>query len=97
MEFALISAAAEFNSGPLGRTTVKRSLGFQEGELGQRLGQARLKKRLYKSTFQEQQKAKKRKKVTATAKEKARQRCVRLAPLEVEEPSAERAIGPLLL
>ena len=73
VEFALISAAAEFNSGPFGLATVKRSLGFQEGEHGQRLGQARLKKRLYKSTLQEQQKAKKRKKVTATAKEKARQ------------------------
>ena len=72
MEFALISAAAEFNSGPFGLKTVKQSLGFREGEHGQRLGGARLKKRLYKSTLVEQKKAKKRKKMTATAREKAR-------------------------
>ncbi|KAK3759951.1 hypothetical protein RRG08_066616 [Elysia crispata] len=59
VEFALKSAAAEFNSGPCGLKTVKQSLGFREGEHGQRLGGARLKKRLYKSTLLEQKKAKK--------------------------------------
>ena len=72
VEFSLISAAAKFNSGPFGLKTVKQSLGFREGEHGQRLGGARLKKRLYKSTLVEQKKAKKRKKMTATAREKAR-------------------------
>ncbi|KAK3778048.1 hypothetical protein RRG08_004843 [Elysia crispata] len=45
----------------------KKSLGFREQEHGQRLGQARLKKRLFKSTLEEQQK------VTVAAREKARQ------------------------
>ena len=62
VEFALKSAAAEFNSGPYGLKTVKQSIGFHEGEHGQRLGGARLKKRLYKSTLVEQKKAKKKEK-----------------------------------
>ena len=72
VEFALISAAAEFNSGSFGLKTVKQSLRLREGEHGQRLGAATLKKRLYKSTLVEQKKAKKRKKMTAAAREKAR-------------------------
>ncbi|GFR99089.1 hypothetical protein ElyMa_004519500 [Elysia marginata] len=73
VEFALFSAAAEFNDGPVGLAVIKRSLGFQVGEHGHRVGQARMRKRLYKSTQEQQQKAKKRKKVTAAAREKARQ------------------------
>ncbi|GFR72990.1 hypothetical protein ElyMa_005719600 [Elysia marginata] len=63
----------EFNGGPIGLAMVKRSLGFQEGEHGQRLGQVRLRKRLYKSTQEQQLKAKRRKKIAAAAREKARQ------------------------
>ena len=57
---------------PLGLKTVKQSLGFHEGEHDQRLGKARLKKKLYKSTLVEQKKAKKRKKMTAATREKTR-------------------------
>ncbi|GFO20577.1 hypothetical protein PoB_004708200 [Plakobranchus ocellatus] len=62
VEFALLSAAAERNSGPTALSTIKTMLGFQEGEHGQRLGQARERKRVYKSSFEQQQKAKARKK-----------------------------------
>ncbi|GFR85492.1 hypothetical protein ElyMa_002442700 [Elysia marginata] len=73
VESAMVSAAAEFNGGPIGLATLKRSLGFQQGEHGQRLGQVRLSKRLFKSTLEEQQKTKKRKRLTAATREKARQ------------------------
>ncbi|KAK3776710.1 hypothetical protein RRG08_035285 [Elysia crispata] len=66
------SRGTEFNSGPFGLKTVKQSLGFREGEHGQRLGGARLKKRLYKSTLVEQKETKNRKKMTAASREKAR-------------------------
>lgn len=46
---------------------TKGSLGLQEG------GQARLQKRLYQSTHEQTQGAKKRKKIAAAAKKKARQ------------------------
>ncbi|GFO12966.1 hypothetical protein PoB_003947100 [Plakobranchus ocellatus] len=72
VEFALISAAAEQNRGATALSTIKTTLGLEEGEFGVRLGQARQKKRLSKSSFEQQQKAKKRKKVTALAREKAR-------------------------
>ncbi|GFN94320.1 hypothetical protein PoB_002082600 [Plakobranchus ocellatus] len=45
VEFALLSAAAEQNSGPTALSTIKTMLGFQEGEHGQRLGQARERKK----------------------------------------------------
>ncbi|GFO11869.1 hypothetical protein PoB_003837400 [Plakobranchus ocellatus] len=70
VEFALLSAEAEQNSGPTALSTIKTKLGFQEGEHGQRLGQARERKRVYKSSFEQQQKAKTREKKTAAAREK---------------------------
>ncbi|GFO31768.1 hypothetical protein PoB_005827300 [Plakobranchus ocellatus] len=70
VEFALLSAAAEQNSGPTALSTIKTMLGFQEGEHGQRLGQARERKRVYKSSFEQQQKVKARKKKTAATREK---------------------------
>ncbi|GFO03822.1 39S ribosomal protein l33, mitochondrial [Plakobranchus ocellatus] len=48
-------------------------LGFQEGEHGLRLGQVRERRRVYKSSFEQQLKAKAREKKIAAARGKARQ------------------------
>ncbi|GFO04950.1 hypothetical protein PoB_003145500 [Plakobranchus ocellatus] len=74
VQSALVSAAAEHNSGPAAISAIKKTLSIQEGYHGHRLGQQRAKKGLYlNSQEQQKKKPKKREKMRAAAQEKARQ------------------------
>ncbi|GFO43741.1 opioid growth factor receptor [Plakobranchus ocellatus] len=72
VEFAVISAAAEYNRGPAAISTVKRALSFETGEYGRKFERARAHKRVLKSSVEEQQKEQKRRKLCEAAVEKAR-------------------------
>lgn len=67
VEFAFFQLRLNSTAVKLAWLKTKGSLGLQEG------GQARLQKRLYQSTHEQTQGAKKRKKIAAAAKKKARQ------------------------
>lgn len=73
VQFAIITAAAEYNRGPEAISSIKRSLSMDVGMYGKKFSKARQQKRVQKSISEATEKAKQRRKLRAAAKAKAHQ------------------------